>query len=76
MVIVHGQVGIIIDFNIGNLVVIDIVLVDFFTDYEESHVVALFDHYFHLVKDEFKLLSSVHRAVGFDLDLLKDIGCL
>lgn len=70
MVVVHGQVGIILNFDIGDLVIVQIVLIDFLTDDEESNIILLLYHNLHLIQDELQLLASVHGSIGLDLDLL------
>ena len=49
MIVVDGQVRVVVDFDIGDGVVVEVVLVDLLTDDVEAHVVALLDHDLHLV---------------------------
>ena len=49
MIVIDCQVCIIVDLDIGNLVIIEIVLVDFLGDDVQTDIVLLFYHDLHLV---------------------------
>lgn len=72
MVEIDGHVGIVGDLEIGNLIIVDIVLVDLLGNDEETHVILLLQHDLHLVHDELQFLTLVHRSVGLHLHLLQD----
>ena len=76
MIVIDCQIWVVSDLDVGDLIVVDVLLVDLFADDEQAHEVFLFDHYFHLVEDKLEFLAPVHRAVGLDLDLLQNWGCL
>lgn len=76
MVEVDGHVGVVGDFEVCDLIVVDVIFVDLFGDDEEPHVVLLLEHDLHLVQDELQFLALVHRAVGLHLHLLQDAGGL
>lgn len=73
---VDGHVGVVGDLEIGNLVIVDIVLVDLLGNDEEAHVIRPLQHDLHLVQDELQFLTLVHRPVGLHLHLLQDTGRL
>lgn len=70
MVEVDGHVGEVGDFEICDLIVVDVVLVDLLGDDVETHVVLLLQHDLHLVQDELQLLTLIHRSIGLHLHLL------
>jgi hypothetical protein len=76
VIVVDGQVGVVVDFNISDLVVVYVIFVDLFADDVQTDMVVLFQHDLHLVHDKLKLLSSVHRPISLNLNLLQDVGCL
>lgn len=76
MIVVDGQIGVIRDFNISDFVVVDVLLVDLLADDVQSDIIFLLYHDFHLVENELKFLSLVHRPVRLDLHFLQDVGCL
>lgn len=76
VVIVYGHVGVEIGLDICDFRIVDVVLIDLFGDDVETDIVFLLEHDLHLVKNELKFLSFVHRSVGLHLNLLQNHGCL
>jgi len=60
MIVVNGQIRVIIDLNVCDLIIIDVIFVDLFADNEQPNKVFFLYHDFHLIQDELKFLSSVH----------------
>lgn len=56
----NDEVGVKSDLNIGDLVVVQVLLVDFFADDEQTNKILFLDHDLHLVEDKLQLLASVH----------------
>ena len=76
VVVVDSHIGVEIGLEISDLRIVDVVLIDLFGDDVESNVIFLLEHNLHLVKNEFQLLSFVHRSIGFHLNFLQNHGCI
>lgn len=74
VIVVDGHVGIEVDLEVCDFWIVDVVLIDFFGNDEESHVIFFLQHYFHLIQDELQLLPLVHGTVCFDLHFLQNGG--
>jgi hypothetical protein len=76
VIVINSQIRIVANLNVCDLVVVNIGLIYLFAYYIKPNKILLFDHNFHLIQDELKLLASIHGAISLDLDLLKDVSCL
>ena len=76
MIEVDGHVCVVGDFEVCDLIVVDVIFIDLFGDDEEPDVVLLLDHDLHLVQNELQFLALVHRTVGLHLHLLQNGGGL
>ncbi len=76
VIVIDCHVRIVVYFNIGDLVVVQVIFLSFLADDVKSNIIFLFYHNLHLIQNEFKLLSSVHGSIGFYLNFLQDFSCL
>lgn len=76
MIVINGEIWVISDFDISDFVIVDVLFIDLFANDEQSHVIFLFQHNFHLIQNKLKFFSSVHWSISLYLNLLQNVSCL